>query len=38
MHVSRNTVKSHVVAIYRKLGVQSRSEAVTLSRRIGLLP
>ena len=38
MHVSRNRVKSHVVVIYRKLGMHSRSEAVTLSCSIGLLP
>lgn len=31
LFVSRNTVKSHVAAIYRKLGTTSRSEAVDLA-------
>ncbi|MEZ5134564.1 MAG: LuxR C-terminal-related transcriptional regulator [Acidimicrobiales bacterium] len=35
--VSRNTVKTHSVAIYRKLGVSSRGEAVAEARRIGLI-
>jgi LuxR family maltose regulon positive regulatory protein len=35
--ISRNTAKSHSVAIYRKLGVGSRAEAVTAARQIGLL-
>jgi LuxR family maltose regulon positive regulatory protein len=38
LHVSRNTVKTHCVSIYRKLGVASRAEAVTEARRLGLLP
>lgn len=37
LYVSRNTVKSHAVAIYRKLGVSSRSDAVRAARRLGLL-
>ncbi len=37
LHVSRNTAKTHSVAIYRKLGVSSRSEAVAEARRLGLL-
>jgi LuxR family maltose regulon positive regulatory protein len=37
LHVSRNTVKTHAVAVYRKLGVSSRSEAVRSARRIGLV-
>jgi LuxR family maltose regulon positive regulatory protein len=37
LFVSRNTVKSHAVAIYRKLGVSSRSDAVRAARRAGLL-
>jgi LuxR family transcriptional regulator, maltose regulon positive regulatory protein len=36
--VSVNTVKSHVRGIYAKLGVSSRSEAVTHARDAGLLP
>jgi LuxR family maltose regulon positive regulatory protein len=35
--VSLNTVKSQVGAIYRKLGVSSRSEAVVAARQLGLL-
>ncbi len=37
LNISRNTAKSHSVAIYRKLGVSSRGDAVTSARRIGLL-
>ena len=36
--VSVNTVRSQVQAIYRKLGVGSRAEAVTHARQLGLLP
>jgi LuxR family maltose regulon positive regulatory protein len=38
LYVSRNTAKSHAAAVYRKLGVSSRSEAVTVARQGGLLP
>jgi LuxR family maltose regulon positive regulatory protein len=38
LYVSANTVRSHVQAIYRKLGVSSRAEAVTQARQLGLLP
>ena len=37
LHVSRNTVKTHCVSVYRKLGVGSRAEAVTEARRLGLI-
>jgi LuxR family maltose regulon positive regulatory protein len=37
LFVSRNTVKTEVAAIYRKLGVASRSEAVQQATAIGLL-
>ena len=37
LHVSRNTVKTHTVSIYRKLEVTSRSEAVGVGRELGLL-
>ena len=37
MFLSPNTVKSHAVSIYRKLGATSRSQAVTRSRELGLL-
>jgi LuxR family transcriptional regulator, maltose regulon positive regulatory protein len=38
LYVSPNTVRSHVQAIYRKLEVSSRAEAVTQARQLGLLP
>ena len=37
MFLSTNTVKSHAVSIYRKLGTSSRSQAVARSRGLGLL-
>ncbi|WP_319804191.1 helix-turn-helix transcriptional regulator [Nocardioides dongkuii] len=37
LHVSRNTVASEVSAIYRKLGVRSRGEAVQQATLLGLL-
>ncbi len=37
LYVSRNTVKSHTLAIYRKLGVARRGEAVIRARELGLL-
>jgi LuxR family maltose regulon positive regulatory protein len=37
LYVSRNTVKSHTIAIYRKLGVSGRSAAVEQARNVGLL-
>ncbi|WP_190079905.1 response regulator transcription factor [Streptomyces longisporoflavus] len=36
LYVSVNTVKSHVHAVYRKLGVCSRAEAVERGRALGL--
>jgi LuxR family maltose regulon positive regulatory protein len=38
LSVSVNTVRSHIQAIYRKLQVNSRAEAVTKARHLGLLP
>jgi LuxR family maltose regulon positive regulatory protein len=38
LSVSVTTVRSQVQAIYRKLGVSSRAEAVTQARQLGLLP
>jgi LuxR family maltose regulon positive regulatory protein len=37
LFVSRNTAKSHAAAIYRKLGVSTRGEAVEVARSVGLL-
>jgi LuxR family transcriptional regulator, maltose regulon positive regulatory protein len=37
LHVSANTVKTHAHAVYRKLDVYSRSEAVVRARATGLL-
>jgi DNA-binding CsgD family transcriptional regulator len=37
LFVSRNTVKTHAIAIFRKLGVSSRSEAIVIASRLGLL-
>jgi LuxR family maltose regulon positive regulatory protein len=36
LYLSRPTVKTHVASIYRKLGVQGRSEAVELIDQLGL--
>jgi ATP/maltotriose-dependent transcriptional regulator MalT len=38
MYVSMNTVKSHTRAIYRKLGVSSRHDAIRRGRELALLP
>jgi LuxR family transcriptional regulator, maltose regulon positive regulatory protein len=38
LYVSINTVRTHIQAVYRKLGVATRAEAVTLARELGLLP
>jgi LuxR family maltose regulon positive regulatory protein len=37
LHVSKTTVKSEAISIYRKLGASSRSEAVQQAGQIGLL-
>lgn len=37
LYLSRNTVKSHAAAIYRKLGADNRTRAVELARAAGLL-
>ena len=38
LYVSRNTVKSHLKSVYRKLEVSSRAGAVARAREMGLLP
>lgn len=35
--IRENTVKAHVAAVFAKLGAESRTEAVTLALRLGLL-
>ena len=37
MYVSLNTVKTHAKAVYRKLGVASRSQAVKVAHSHGLI-
>ncbi len=37
LFLSRNTIKSQAISIYRKLGAASRSQAVARSRELGLL-
>jgi LuxR family transcriptional regulator, maltose regulon positive regulatory protein len=37
MFLSRHTIKSQAMSLYRKLGASSRSEAVARSRELGLL-
>jgi LuxR family transcriptional regulator, maltose regulon positive regulatory protein len=37
LYVSRNTVKTQAISIYRKLGVSSRDPAVAAARSLGLL-
>jgi LuxR family transcriptional regulator, maltose regulon positive regulatory protein len=37
LYVSVTTIRSHVQAIYRKLGVTTRAEAVTHARELGLI-
>ena len=37
LYLSQNTVKTHARAIYRKLGVSSRDEAVARGREIDIL-
>jgi LuxR family maltose regulon positive regulatory protein len=37
LYVSRNTVKTQAISVYRKLGVSSRSEAIARARGLGLV-
>ena len=37
LHVSRNTIKTQAISVYRKLGVSSRSEAVAVAEELGLV-
>jgi len=38
LHITRNTVKTQAVAIYRKFGVSSRGAAISRMYELGLLP
>ncbi len=37
LYLSRNTIKTHAISIYRKLGVCSRSAAISRAAELGLL-
>ena len=37
LYVSKNTVRTHVQQVFRKLGARSRLEAVAIARRLGIL-
>jgi LuxR family transcriptional regulator, maltose regulon positive regulatory protein len=37
LHVSRNTVKTQAISVYRKLGVSNRSDAIEQAGRLGLV-
>jgi LuxR family maltose regulon positive regulatory protein len=37
LYVSRNTIKTQAISVYRKLGVTSRSEAISCAERLGLV-
>jgi len=38
LFVTRNTIKSQVRSVYRKLGVSTRTDAVARAREAGLVP
>ena len=38
LYLSKHTVKEHTSALYRKLGVRNRTEAVDRAQRLGLAP
>jgi LuxR family maltose regulon positive regulatory protein len=37
LHVSRNTVKTQAISVYRKLGVSNRSDAIERASGLGLV-
>jgi ATP/maltotriose-dependent transcriptional regulator MalT len=37
LHLSKHTIKEHTSAVYRKLEVRNRTEAVQRAQRLGLL-
>lgn len=38
LHISPNTVKTHVARVFEKLEVQRRTQAITEARRLGIAP
>jgi DNA-binding CsgD family transcriptional regulator len=38
LHISSNTVKTHVARLYEKLGARRRTDAIARARELGLLP
>jgi LuxR family maltose regulon positive regulatory protein len=38
LYISRHTVKTHAISVYRKLGVSTRSEAIERLQQLGLAP
>ena len=38
LHVSPNTVKTHVARVFEKLGAQRRTEAIRVARELGIVP
>ncbi|HYN16891.1 MAG TPA: LuxR C-terminal-related transcriptional regulator, partial [Actinomycetes bacterium] len=38
LYITEDTVKSHVKAIFRKLGVRDRGQAIAIALREGLVP
>lgn len=38
LHVSPNTVKTHVARLFEKLGARRRTEAIRLARELGIVP
>ena len=37
LHLSKHTIKEHTSAVYQKLGVRNRTEAVLRAQRLGML-
>jgi two-component system response regulator DesR len=37
LHLSKHTIKEHTSAVYRKLGVRNRTQAVQRAQRLGLV-
>ena len=38
LYLSPNTIKTHTAAVYRKLGVACRADAIAAARTLNLLP